>query len=220
MLITGFIELLRFNALGATAFCTYGSFWITVGVYGIIRMFHVTCCLWMVIFPLSMYRQHYIYIYYYYIGTAGIFFLQSPHGEQALTALFGIASFVFMIVSVALNLSLPFLFLNLTIMFFLLAGGVRSITCAKVAGWWGIWTSGLAFYNGVAILFRDSWGRDVLPQFFTKIYLAHEKVLFPRVHVEVGHEDENETLTGNRDVEDGGRRLGILESGAVHHRSL
>ncbi|KAL4536875.1 hypothetical protein Ndes2526A_g06376 [Nannochloris sp. 'desiccata'] len=37
MLITGFIELWRKNSLGATAFCVYGSFWITVGVYGTIR---------------------------------------------------------------------------------------------------------------------------------------------------------------------------------------
>jgi succinate-acetate transporter protein len=31
MLVTGFLELYRHNSLGATAFCTYGAFWIAVG---------------------------------------------------------------------------------------------------------------------------------------------------------------------------------------------
>lgn len=37
MLVTGFLELYRKNGLGATAFTLYGSFWLTVGVYGIIK---------------------------------------------------------------------------------------------------------------------------------------------------------------------------------------
>ena len=162
MLITGFIELWRKNSLGATAFCTYGSFWITVGVYGTIR-------------------------------AAGIFFLEAPEGEQALTALMGMASFVFMIVSLAANWALPFLFFNLTVMFFLLAGGMKNETCAKVAGWWGIWTSALAFYCGAASLFKDMWGKDVLPQRFTKLYDAHSKIWFPRC-----------VVLENGDIEDGG----------------
>lgn len=162
MLVTGFLELYRKNILGATAFCVYGSFWLTVGVYGIIR-------------------------------TAGIFFLESPNGEQALTILMGFASFTFMIASLACNIALPFLFLNLTIMFFLLAGGVENTTVARVAGWWGIWTSGIALYCGTATLLRDLWGRDVLPQGFTKRYLRAEKVLFPRVHVETDEDLERMT---------------------------
>lgn len=162
MLVTGFLELYRKNVLGATAFCVYGSFWLTVGVYGIIR-------------------------------TAGIFFLESPNGEQALTILMGFASFTFMIAALACNIALPFLFLNLTIMFFLLAGGVDNTTVARVAGWWGIWTSGIALYVGTATLLRDLWGRDVLPQGFTKMFLRHEKVMFPRVHVETDEDVERMT---------------------------
>ncbi len=153
MLITGFIELWRKNSLGATAFCLFGSFWLTVGVYGTIR-------------------------------AAGIFFLEAPEGQQALTALMGIASFVFMIVSLAANWSLPFLFFNLMVMFFLLAGGMKNLTCAKVAGWWGIWTSFLAFYCGAAMLFKDMWGKDILPQKFTKVYEKTACTLFPRCQVD------------------------------------
>ncbi|KAL4535552.1 hypothetical protein Ndes2437A_g06262 [Nannochloris sp. 'desiccata'] len=114
MLITGFIELWRKNSLGATAFCVYGSFWITVGVYGTIR-------------------------------AAGIFFLEAPE-------------------------------------------------VARVAGWWGIWTSFLAFYCGAASLFKDMWGMDILPQRFTKIYEKTSAVWFPRCNVN--------PETG--DIEDGG----------------
>ena len=52
----------------------------------------------------------------FHFPQAGIFFLQSPNGEQALTVLFGFASLAFMIASLAVNLALPFLFLNLSIM--------------------------------------------------------------------------------------------------------
>jgi len=134
------------------------------------------------------------------VRTAGIFFLESPHGEQALTILFACASLVFTIAALAINLALPFLFFNLTIMFCLLAGGVQNTTVARVAGWWGIWTSGIAFYCGTAALLRDLWGKEVLPMFFTKAYLRHEKVLLPRVHVE---EDEE---------------IGV-NSGAVHRHA-
>lgn len=128
------------------------------------------------------------------IRAAGIFFLEAPEGEQALVALMGFASFVFMIVSLAANLALPFLFLNLTIMFFLLAGGIKNTTVARVAGWWGIWTSFLAFYCGAASLFKDMWGMDILPQRFTKIYEKTSAVWFPRCNVN--------PETG--DIEDGG----------------
>lgn len=53
----------------------------------------------------------------------------------------GFASFVFMVVSLAANLILPFLFFNLMVMFFLLAGGMKNDTCAKVSGYWGVWAS-------------------------------------------------------------------------------
>jgi hypothetical protein len=91
-------------------------------------------------------------------------------------------------------------------------------------GWWGIWTSFLAFYCGAASLFKDMWGKylvygnspkikiccsklylnrccsfffvgmDVLPQRFTKVYDKTSRVLFPRAQVD--------PETG--DIEDGG----------------
>ena len=34
-------------------------------------------------------------------------------------------------------------------------------TCVQAAGWWGIFTSALAFYIGLAMLFEDMWGKEV-----------------------------------------------------------
>lgn len=59
------------------------------------------------------------------------------------------------------------------IMFFLLSAGTTRPNIAKAAGWWGIFTSVLAFYIGMAILFEESWGREILPLFYTKVR-AHQ----------------------------------------------
>ncbi|KAI3426480.1 hypothetical protein D9Q98_008846 [Chlorella vulgaris] len=150
MLVVAILEIFRRNTLGATAFGTFGAFWLAVGVYGIIR-------------------------------TAGIFFLDSPKGQETITSLFGVAAIGFMCVSVVINAALPLVFLMIGIMFFLLAAGTTRPDVAKAAGWWGIFTSALAFYIGMAMLFEEMWGREVLPLFYTKVYKRHAKMLFPRV---------------------------------------
>lgn len=150
MLIVAVLEVFRRNSLGATAFGTFGAFWISIGVYGTIR-------------------------------AAGVYFLDSPHGQEAVTALFGVAAFGFMVVSIAINLALPIVFFMIGMMFFLLAAGTTRKDVGKAAGWWGIFTSAFAFYIGLAMLFEDMWGREVLPLFYTKVYKRHAKLLFPRV---------------------------------------
>lgn len=80
--------------------------------------------------------------------ASGLFFLASVKGQQALTALFGIASFVFLCVSLAICVLLPIAFFMLMIMFFLMAGGFNNETTAKVAGWWGVITAAVAMYCG------------------------------------------------------------------------
>ncbi|GAB4815398.1 hypothetical protein N2152v2_002444 [Parachlorella kessleri] len=150
MILVALLEVVRRNALGTAAFGTFGSFWLSAGLYSILQ-------------------------------AQGVFFLQAKHGMQAIFALFGIAAISFMVISVAICLALPFLFLNIGIMFFLLAGGVESPICQKVAGWWGIWTSALALYEGVSFLFEDVWGKEILPQFYTKPYRKHAVVLWPKI---------------------------------------
>ena len=150
MVITAILELLRRNALGYAAFGLYGTFFISVGVFGLYQ-------------------------------AQGIFFLPVPEGQQAITALMGIASFIFMCVSAAICLLLPIAFLMLTIMFFLLSAGFRNEDVAKAAGWWGLVTSGVAMYSAAAFLFEDLWGKEILPIFYTKPYKQHAAHLFPRI---------------------------------------
>lgn len=109
-----------------------------------------------------------------------------PSGVWLSPHLFSQASMllqVFCVVSLAINVVQPFLFINLAIMFFLLSGGVKHPTTGRVAGWWGLWASGLAFYVGSATLLRDTWQREVLPQGYTKAYLEAEKKILPRMEL-------------------------------------
>ena len=74
------------------------------------------------------------------------------------------------------------------------------MTIAKVAGWWGLWASLLAFYTGAAVLFRDVWsGRNVLPQGFTVSYLEAEQVLLPSVKLH-GNDHDVEAGRPHRSV--------------------
>lgn len=88
--------------------------------------------------------------------------------------------------------------------FALLSAGTQHSVTAKVAGWWGVVTSALAFYVGAATLFRDLWGREVLPQGFTKAYLEAEKIMRPRIVVHSGthkgFEDKKEHTHGDEAV--------------------
>lgn len=161
MVITAFLEILRRNSLGFAAFGTYGTFFISVGVFGLYQ-------------------------------AQGTFFLPVVEGQQAVTALLGIASFIFMIVSAAICLLLPVAFLMLTIMFFLLSAGFRNTDVAKAAGWWGLVTAGVAMYCAAAFLFEDLWGKEILPIFYTKPYKLHAAQLFPRI----SHSDPRSVTAG------------------------
>jgi len=204
MLVTGFLELYRKNSLGATAFTVYGKpLFYNANFCDVLRYFFAAELIPAFLAFLFLYSGSFWLTVGVYgtIRAAGIFFVEAPEGEQALVVLMGFASLVFMVVSLAANLALPFLFLNLTIMFFLLAGGIKDTTTARVAGWWGLWVSLLALYNGVAVLFKDMWGMDILPQKFTKIYEKTSGVWFPRCRVD--------PETG--DIEDGDVKKGRVE---------
>lgn len=129
----------------------------------------------------------------YGLGQAqGLFFLPNPHGQQALVSLMGIVSFFFMFLSAAICVALPVTFLFLTVMFFMLAAGLVNERVAKAAGWWGLVTAAVALYMGLAFMFEDLWGREILPIFYTKLYKAHAGRLFPRI----SHDDPYSVTAG------------------------
>ena len=59
-------------------------------------------------------------------------FLPSPKGKQMMLSLWGILTFIFFVGALSLNIALQALFLLLSAVFFLLAGGVSSPMAHKV----------------------------------------------------------------------------------------
>ncbi|KDD75767.1 hypothetical protein H632_c507p1 [Helicosporidium sp. ATCC 50920] len=162
LLLTAFFEILRRNALGFTAFAIYGTFWLTVGGYGLMQ-------------------------------AMGYAFLPTVKGQECMAVLMGILSVIFGVLSIAICLALPVTFVLLAVMFFLIASAQDlDEKRSKIAGIWGLVTSGVALYMGTAFLFEDLWGKEVLPLFYTKLYKAHAARLFPRI----SHDDPYSITAG------------------------
>jgi len=90
----------------------------------------------------------------------------NPAALQAMLALMGIFTFVMMVCSFVLNVTITLLFFLLMMTFFLLAGGVDDVTVDKVAGWVGMATAATAYWLASAELVNDVIGggkRVVIP---------------------------------------------------------
>ena len=57
------------------------------------------------------------------------------------------------------------LFLSLSMLFFFLAKAQFSSSFGKFAGGWGFMVAFVAFYDGLAALMKDVYGRPILPVF-------------------------------------------------------
>jgi hypothetical protein len=97
------------------------------------------------------------------LAEAGIFATPAPEGLQMMLSLWGILTFILFLGTIALSVALQTLFLSLTALFFLLAGGVYNTTCNQVAGGFGIWVGAVAWYIASAELLNSLYGRTVLP---------------------------------------------------------
>lgn len=137
-LLAGMWEARRGKIFGAVVFSSYGAFWISFGLFGILSTPGVILG-----------------------GEAN----PIPQGEQMMLNLWGIITFLFFLSSLALNLALQTLLLLLTVTFFLLAYGQRSAGVDKVGGWFGIVTAAVAIYMGFAELFNETHQRNIFPLF-------------------------------------------------------
>jgi succinate-acetate transporter protein len=137
-LLAGMWEARRGKIFGATAFSSYGAFWISFGLFGILSTPGVIEG-----------------------GTAS----PIPQGLQMMLCLWGILTFLFFLASLSLNLGLQLLFFLLTITFFLLGRGERNTGVGEVGGWFGIVTAAVAIYIGFAELFNETAQRNVFPLF-------------------------------------------------------
>lgn len=133
--IAGIMEWKKNNTFGATAFTSYGLFWLTLVA--------------VVLLPKSSY------------GVAAA----DGHAMAAYLGIWGLFTLGLFVGTLRLTRALQFVFITLTILFFMLAyaeyAGVASV--AKLAGYEGIICGLSAMYTGIAIVLNDVFGRSVLP---------------------------------------------------------
>lgn len=137
-LLAGLWEFRRGNTLGATAFCTYGAFWLAIWFW-----FHNEAA------AASS-------------NAVAWFFL----GWAILTAIFTIASLKtnHALIAVFFFLTITFLFLAFGQW---QAGGVYNVVndpgLAKIGGWLGVVTGLLAWYTAAAVVINSSHKRELVP---------------------------------------------------------
>jgi uncharacterized protein len=136
-LIAGLFDFRKGNTFGATAFCTYGGFWLAFAFYG-----------WF--FEADAVKAG-------VDGTAtGMFLLVFT----IVTAYLTLAALRTTGALIAVFTLLTLTFLALTI------GSLAGSTgIGEVGGYLGILTAIVAFYTSAAIVTNETWGRQVLPTF-------------------------------------------------------
>jgi uncharacterized protein len=134
-IIAGIMEWKKNNTFGTTAFTSYGLFWLTL--VGLI-------CLPKMITGLAAANS-----------TAFGCYL----------VMWGVFTGVMFIGTLKLSRALQFVFLSLTVLFFLLAAGkfAGSEAITNFAGYEGIICGASAIYTGLAQVLNEIYGREVLP---------------------------------------------------------
>lgn len=124
-LLAGMWEFRKGNTFGATAFTSYGAFWIS----------------------------------FYFIVKA-----EPTAGVAWYLLFFGVLTFYLWIGSFYLNRALFYVFLTLTLTFFLLAiGDFGAASIGKIGGWVGEICGLLALYTSAAVVINATAGKTVLP---------------------------------------------------------
>ncbi|MFP4135763.1 MAG: acetate uptake transporter [Candidatus Acetothermia bacterium] len=131
-LLAGMWEFRRNNVFGATAFSSFGAFWIGLATFEILT--------W-----------------------AGIISEVPKEGIAIALVAWGIFTFYATIASLKEPWAITWIFITLTILFFLLAWGEFNSTVHTIAGYEGILVALIAWYSSAAILINSMFGRTVLP---------------------------------------------------------
>lgn len=137
-MLAGMWEFKKNNVFGATAFTSYGAFWVTYAVY-----------VWLVQ-PAILEAA----------GTEG------EHKARGLWLFaWTIFTIIMLVASMKTNKALLITFVALTFTFIFLTWGVyfeiKSIE--EIGGWIGLVTAGLAWYTCMAGVTKSTFGHDVLP---------------------------------------------------------
>jgi hypothetical protein len=134
--IAGIMEWKKGNTFAATAFISYGMFWLTLVA--------------LILLPHAGY------------GIAGP---GKDFAMPAYLVMWGIFTLVLFIGTLRLNRALQVVFGTLTVLFALLALGdaMASETIEKVAGWVGLLCGASAMYTGLAQVLNEVYGKTVWP---------------------------------------------------------
>ncbi|CAG9466670.1 unnamed protein product [Pedinophyceae sp. YPF-701] len=128
--VAGILEFFKGNTFAATAFCSYGAFWIGWAFFGTMVLDDTTG----------------------FASTA-----EFKTGEALYLAQWGLFTFLLFIVTIKKNRCLQAIFLTLTLTFWLLAGGVFSEGCKKAAGYMGLLCGSCACYTAFGEVLLEEW---------------------------------------------------------------
>jgi len=133
--IAGIMEWKKGNTFAATAFTSYGMFWLSLVV--------------LVALPKAG------------LGLTA----PSGYSVPAYLAMWGVFTLVLFFGTLRLNRALQVVFGSLTILFFMLATGdaVGSAAIGKAAGWVGLFCGASAMYTGLAQVLAEVYGRTIWP---------------------------------------------------------
>lgn len=135
--IAGIMEWKKNNTFGTTAFTSYGLFWLSLVVLVLLPKFE----------PMAKLAS-------------------TENAMAAYLAMWGVFTGVMFIGTLRLNRALQFVFLSLTVLFFLLAYGDYANASAgfkHFTGYEGIVCGLSAIYTGLAQVLNELYGRVVLP---------------------------------------------------------
>jgi len=122
------------NTFGATAFCSYGAFWMSFAAYVQFIAPGLT--------PAVAYEATGLFLFAWLIFTTYMFFAS-------------------MRVSKVVNIL--FFFLTITFLLLTIGAWKANLACTKAGGWFGILTAFIAWYGSAAVTINSTWGRTILP---------------------------------------------------------
>jgi succinate-acetate transporter protein len=141
-LIAGIWEFRTGNTFGATAFCSFGAFWISFYV-----LLHIGAT---AIPKTELFSAVGLYLWMWGIFTAYMFFA-SLRTTGAVALVFLLLTITFIILGIGNSA---------------LAGGTATTNgTVKLGGWFGIFTAIAAWYASFAAVTNSTFGRVVLPVF-------------------------------------------------------
>ena len=136
--IAGIMEFRKNNTFGMTAFISYGSFWITLG---------------------------FIWAFTGTGGLGGLYPAENADYFGWYLFLWGLFTAYMFLNTLNRNRGLQVIFGTLVVLFWLLAIGdwTGNETITKIAGWEGILCGLSAIYLAAAEVFKETYGREILP---------------------------------------------------------